>query len=171
MSASSPILRSVSFARSTLVKDASGARARGILGSDFFDHIIRIYREIRASNQSTTVTTPRGGVIAAYLPRQRRLREPVEHGGPSHVLRAPAFLQGNAGTSGLGFLNLFRRLQAAGSLLLRAIVKDPQQSDGRFFVSLVFPEVLSSFRAAHGRNHAAWSVGNVGKAVGEFGNV
>lgn len=75
-----------------------------------------------------------------------RLREPVECGGPSHALRAPAFLQ--QGTRWI--LNLFRP-QAAGKLfsfrvaLVNGSAKPTNGVSNRFFFS---PNYLS-WLAAH----------------------
>lgn len=83
-------------------------------------------------------------------------REPVKHGGPFHVRLAPAALQGDAGTSGLGFCNLFRRLKAAGSLSFFPLVPACKQASGGIFHRLFFAPAFLSVPVFHATNKA-WS--------------
>lgn len=97
-------------------------------------------------------------LIAASLPLPRKLREP-EHGGPSHVRLAPAFLQGDAGTCGLGSVILAGAKSTTGKCFsLRALVHDANQSASRVFqaFSLTPVQDLSFVPIAHADTRA-WS--------------
>lgn len=72
-------------------------------------------------------------LIAAILPLPRKLREP-EHDRPSHVLLAPGFLQGDAGTCGLGSVICAGSQVTAGKCFsFRTLVHDANQSASRIF--------------------------------------
>lgn len=138
---------------------------------------IRTRATVGPQNDSLNRTVSRASAVfqsAAILPSMGsgRLREPVEHGGPSHVLRAPAFLLRNAGTIARRICKLRGGFKALRSLSFRSRVKFCQEP-GRVQSILFRPNYVNALSslAAHVPEHAARSVGNVGKAVGESGNV
>lgn len=81
----------------------------------------------------------------------------------------PAFLQGNAGTSGLGFLNLLPAQVTTGCFsFLRSLVQNPQKSASGIFRTLFFAPVLSS-ACFHDRNMQQEQERGHGKSIHKHG--
>ena len=79
-------------------------------------------------------------------------REPVECGGPTHALRAPAFLLRHAGTIARRIFDFSRRLKVPGNLSLLPFVDHSREPSNGIFNALVIPPVLSSAPLLHESN-------------------
>jgi hypothetical protein len=153
MSASKLILRSVSFARSSLPKVSSGARTRGALGTETL-HKIQC-RQFRASIKfQSTPFSPLRRVIASLLQAGELLRRSVE---PTQTPRAPLLRIFSARRGQLRLLisNSFGALKALRSLLSDALVQFLQEPTSRVFHTFSLSPALSRVPVVHGSNHAA----------------
>lgn len=132
--------------RESVLKQICAGRGRVLQGITGFNR-----PRINPVRTISAATTP---------PGSGNWREPVECGGPSHALRAPAaFPIQRRDMCRSGVCNLVGCTKAIRSLLsfLRALVHDANQSASRFFHGLVIPPVHAlSFVPIDHANKKAW---------------
>ena len=139
-------------------------------------HLIRFSRTNAHNpvrNQSAAVFPTSGGVIAAFLPRLRRLAaRTLERFVPLVCARALAAIFSRIRRDTRpGLLNFCRAFKAAGKpSLLRALVQHPQKSGRSVFHRFQFSPVLCA-SVAHDKQHRRRNVGNGQTCIGEFRNV
>jgi len=149
---------------------APRGRADGSFAPQTETHGMKI--RLPASHSQSTGFLPKlAGVIAAFLPLRRRLREPVER--LRTMLRCPAFPRLRTYCSGV--LQILPAQVLAGRVFsfLRALVQHPQKSGRSVTHGFGFApvHVLSSVALCHGKNHDSRSVGNAQIRIGEVRNV
>jgi hypothetical protein len=151
MSASKLILRSMSFARSSLPKVSSGARTRGALGTETL-HKIQC-RQFRASIKfQSTPFSPLRRVIASLLQAGELLRRSVE---PTQTPGAPLlriFVRGQR-----TICNLSPAQVLAGRVFsfLRSLVQHPEKSGRSVAHAFSLAPAFLPVPVVHGSNHAA----------------
>lgn len=154
--------------------DVVWSRARAVGCYSLKSGLRSLPRRASAAFKSAVVSTPLNGVIAAahLLPAGSVLARGLKRIFSLSRLASGLFLQEDAGTGVLGFRDFCRAFEAAGKpTFLCSCVQACKQARGSIFHRFQVPPVWLPSCAAHVEQHATKEIPNVGKAVGEFGNV